>query len=267
MQALSHVRRIIGLQGGAPVTMETLVTDTAPLFSFCAQLRSIFVTQTIDSDTVTVYNRSMQDNEQTLTIEELAEQVGTAVRTIRFYIAEGLLPGPGTRGKAATYSDDHLLRLRLIRQLSERHVPLAEMRALLARLSYEEAQALLAEEEEHAMQREQAAQAPSPKDYLATLLSQARAARQAVPPPAPPVNPAPPLPPVSPPPASPPMKPYQPAPALSLAQPQEVWQQWELAPGVELHVRADVAARQRRLIERLLWAASVPNGPTDNVKR
>src|SRR5690242_10862011 len=71
----------------------------------------------IDSDSVTVYNGIMLENEQTYTIEELAEQVGTPVRTIRFYIAEGLLSGPGTRGKAASYSGEHLLRLRLIRRL------------------------------------------------------------------------------------------------------------------------------------------------------
>ncbi len=215
--------------------------------------------KTIDSDTVTVYNKPMLDNEEALTIEELADRTGTPVRTIRFYITEGLLSGPGTRGKAATYSDDHLLRLRLIRQLSERHVPLAEMRAMLARLSREEAQALLAAEEEQAMQREQAAQAPSPKDYLATLLSQARAARQSAPPPTPRASPAPPVP--------LPASSYQPSPPVAPAPPKEVWQHWELAPGVELHVRADAAERQRRLIERLLWAAHIPDGPDDRSKK
>ena len=34
----------------------------------------------------------MLDSEQSLTIEELADRTGTPVRTIRFYIAEGLLP-------------------------------------------------------------------------------------------------------------------------------------------------------------------------------
>ncbi len=190
----------------------------------------------------------MLEEEQTLTIEELAERAETSVRTIRFYIAEGLLPGPGARGKAANYGGDHLQRLRLIRRLAEQRVPLAEMRAMLARLSPEEEQALLSEEDERAMQREQAAQSPSPKDYLATLLSQARAARQ--------------------PPASeqdqawrataasaPSAKRYpRPVNALS-SQPADVWHRWELAPGVELHVKADVADQQRRLIERLLWAA------------
>jgi DNA-binding transcriptional MerR regulator len=194
----------------------------------------------------------MLEEEQTLTIEELAERAETSVRTIRFYIAEGLLPGPGARGKAASYSGEHLLRLRLIRRLAEQRVPLAEMRALLARLSPEEEQALLSEEEERAMQREQAAQAPSPKEYLATLLHQARAARQ-------PAASAPVPAPATPAPLAPSAKLY-PRPINALPrQPDDVWQRWELAPGVELHVKVDAADKQRRLIERLLWAAGAPD--------
>ncbi|HLW00690.1 MAG TPA: MerR family transcriptional regulator [Ktedonobacterales bacterium] len=194
----------------------------------------------------------MLEEEQTLTIEELAERAETSVRTIRFYIAEGLLPGPGARGKAASYSGDHLQRLRLIRRLAEQRVPLAEMREMLARLSPGDEQALLNEEEERAMQREQAAQSTSPKDYLATLLHQARAARQ--PPSAQPSAatsfPAAPAPAAK--------LPPQPIPGLP-SRPIHMWQRWELAPGVELHVRADVAAQQRQLIERLLWAAGPPD--------
>src|SRR5215469_2099088 len=127
----------------------------------------------------------MLENEQTFTIEELAERVGTPVRTIRFYIAGGLLSGPGARGKAASYSGEHVLRLRLIRRLSEQRVPLAEMRELLSRLSPEDEQALLEEEEERALQRERAAQAPSPKEYLGALLQKAQRARQPATSPAP----------------------------------------------------------------------------------
>lgn len=190
----------------------------------------------------------MLEEEQTLTIEELAERAETSVRTVRFYIAEGLLPGPGARGKAASYSGEHLLRLRLIRRLSDQRVPLAEMREMLARLSPEDARALLDEEEERAMQREQAAQAPSPKDYLSTLLHQARAARQ---PAANAPSPAP-----TPSASLAPSAKFYPRPVNALpSQPADVWQHWELAPGVELHVKVEVADKQRGLIERLLWAA------------
>jgi DNA-binding transcriptional MerR regulator len=202
----------------------------------------------IDSDSVTVYNRNMLGEEQSLTIEELAERAETSVRTIRFYIAEGLLPGPGARGKAASYSGEHLLRLRLIRRLAEQRVPLADMREMLARLSPKDAQALLAEEEERAMQRVQAAQAPSPKEYLATLLQQAQAARPPAAQPAPASS------------AVAPAAKIYPRPVNALPrQPTDVWQRWELAPGVELYVNVDVADQQRQLIERLLWAAGGPD--------
>ena len=96
------------------------------------------------------------------------------------------------------------------------------------------------------MQREQAAQAPSPKEYLSTLLHQARAARQPSPDqPSPPPAPS----------FSPSAK-FYPRPVNALpSQPVGVWQHWELAPGVELHVKVDVADKQRGLIERLLWVA------------
>ena len=191
----------------------------------------------------------MLGEEQTLTIEELAEQAETSVRTIRFYIAEGLLPGPGARGKAASYSNEHLLRLRLIRRLAERRMPLAEMREMLARVSPEDAQALLAEEEERATQREQAALAPSPKEYLASLLQQAQAARQPADRPAPPAAKA----------AVPSARIYPGSAAPVPRPPDGVWQRWELAPGVELHVKAEVADQQRQLIERLLRAAEEPD--------
>lgn len=195
----------------------------------------------IDSDTVTVYNSNMHENEYGLTIEELAERIGVPVRTIRFYISEGLLQGPGTRGRAALYSDEHLLRLRLIRRLSEQRVPLVEMRDLLSRLSLDEVRALLSEEELRAAELERAAQVPSPKEYLSALLNRAQAARQL-----PSTEKA----------LSAFAKSVPPTPYLE--QPKEVWRRWELAPGIELFVKADVWEQQRTLIERLLRTAKVP---------
>src|SRR5262245_13219417 len=123
----------------------------------------------------------MEVNERELTLEELAERVQVPTRTVRFYISEGLLPGPGTRGKGASYGEGHLLRLQLIRRLAEQHVPLAEMRAMVGRLSLEEVQALLAEQKQQAAELERRSQAPSPKDYISALLNRAEAARQGVP--------------------------------------------------------------------------------------
>src|SRR6185312_388637 len=100
----------------------------------------------------------MQEDTSHFTIEELAEQVNVPVRTVRYYITEGLLPGPEGRGKATTYSAEHLQRLRLIRLLSNQHRPLAEIHQLLSRRSWAEIRTLLAEEEQRVKELESAGQ-------------------------------------------------------------------------------------------------------------
>ena len=52
-----------------------------------------------------------------MTLAELADASGVPARTIRFYIARGLLDGPVKGGRAAEYSEEHLARLDRIRQL------------------------------------------------------------------------------------------------------------------------------------------------------
>ena len=55
------------------------------------------------------------------TIQELAEETGVAVRTIRSYIGKGLMPGSGTRGRGARYGAHHLDRIRAIHVLKRNH--------------------------------------------------------------------------------------------------------------------------------------------------
>jgi DNA-binding transcriptional MerR regulator len=52
-----------------------------------------------------------------MTLAELAEHAGIPARTIRFYIARGLLQGPVKAGRDAEYSRDHLQRLEEIKKL------------------------------------------------------------------------------------------------------------------------------------------------------
>jgi DNA-binding transcriptional MerR regulator len=193
---------------------------------------------------------SETEGDPELTVDELAARVGVPVRTLRFYIAEKLLPGPSSRGRGASYGRDHLLRLRLIRRLAERRVPIAEIRDTLTRLSTPDVESLLQSEDRRAAALERTSPATSPRDYVAQLLTRSFQAR---PPPGPPPAPPPPAPgaagerrDAAPPPA--------PAPDAS------VWQRTELAPGVELHVRQDAAAPQRRLIARLRAAAQPDAG-------
>ena len=65
-------------------------------------------------------------------LPELASLAGVTPRTVRYYIAQGLLPSPARVGPGARYGDAHLARLRLIKQLQGEHLPLAEIRARLA---------------------------------------------------------------------------------------------------------------------------------------
>ena len=73
-----------------------------------------------------------------LTLEDLATQSGLPLRTLRYYIQEGILQGPDTRGKYASYSQQHLDRIELIQRLKRLRLPLQEIRHLLENMSPEE---------------------------------------------------------------------------------------------------------------------------------
>lgn len=80
-------------------------------------------------------------------MHELAQVTGVTPRTIRFYVAEGLLPPPAGAGPAAVYTAAHRDRLRLIGALKERYLPLKEIRRQVATLTDEELHARLQEEQ------------------------------------------------------------------------------------------------------------------------
>ena len=194
-------------------------------------------------------------DEVRLSIRELATRTSTSIRTIRYYLAAGILPSSGARGKAASYGEEHELRLRLVRRLVEQRVPLADIKERLVGLSLDELRALLAEEEVHKSRLEQAAQAASPREYVATLMERGRTTlpaaslrRRAIlqestgavfpqrreplpPPPDPPRH--------------------------------EGWFRWQLAPGVELHVNQATHTRYRQLIDQLLRVARAVQSETD----
>jgi DNA-binding transcriptional MerR regulator len=54
---------------------------------------------------------------ETMTLAELADASGLPARTIRFYIARGLLEGPVKAGRGAAYTPEHLARLERIKKL------------------------------------------------------------------------------------------------------------------------------------------------------
>lgn len=65
-------------------------------------------------------------------IDELAHLSGIPSRTIRFYNTQGLLPAPIMRGRVAFYDQEHLLVLRIIKDLKEQqHLSLDIIKHLL----------------------------------------------------------------------------------------------------------------------------------------
>jgi DNA-binding transcriptional MerR regulator len=65
-------------------------------------------------------------------IDELAYLSGVPSRTIRFYNTQGLLPAPIMRGRVAFYDQEHLLVLRIIKDLKEQqHLSLEIIKQLL----------------------------------------------------------------------------------------------------------------------------------------
>ncbi len=63
----------------------------------------------------------------TWTLAELAEESGLPARTIRYYIARGLLESPVVKGRKAWYAASHLERLQAIRGLQEKGLTLSEI--------------------------------------------------------------------------------------------------------------------------------------------
>ena len=65
-------------------------------------------------------------------VEELAAAAGIRVDTLRFYQARGILLPPRRQGRIAVYGDDHLARLRRIRELKRDGFSLAQIQKVMA---------------------------------------------------------------------------------------------------------------------------------------
>jgi DNA-binding transcriptional MerR regulator len=187
-------------------------------------------------------------------LADLCDLADVTPRTVRFYIAQGLLRPPSGAGPAARYDDGHLYRLRLIRRLQKDHLPLAEIRTRLEALEDQEVERLVTE--------------PSPvvdsaADYVARVLGTKGAFKPSWSP-APPAPAVPPLGPAGLPTPSRIGEPEAPYALASMAAPEppplleptrSQWERISLAPDVELHVRRPLSRHQNRRVERLLEAA------------
>lgn len=175
-------------------------------------------------------------------LSDLAKLAGVSVRTVRYYIAQGLLPSPVQQGPNTRYTDVHLDRLRLIRRLQAAHLPLAQIRRQLDTLPHEQVASL----------RESASALEEPTDsaldYIENLLQPRRAMF------APTVASQPaalkiqPLPSMAPSETPPPAPAASPAPEADRSQ----WERISLDPDIELHVRRPLTRQQNKQVERLI---------------
>jgi DNA-binding transcriptional MerR regulator len=201
-------------------------------------------------------------NADRYSLTELADLAGVTPRTVRYYLAQGLLPATGQSGPGSKYDDGHLARLRLIRRLQAEHLPLAEIRRRLDDLGDDEIREL-------AGTGDPEPPADSALDYLRTVLG-GPAARPALARPRLNVSVPPPLRPsmsmglaeaaVSIPAAAPAAESVPPAaderqvpsaPAIERSQ----WDRITLAPDIELHIRRPLVRAQQKQVDRLVTIA------------
>ena len=170
-------------------------------------------------------------------ITELADLAGVTPRTVRYYLAQGLLPGAGRAGPATRYSEAHLARLRLIRRLQAEHLPLADIRSRLSSLSDDEVADLL----EASGRQVQATAAASAVDYVRSVLQSGHQPAASIPAPSSASAPAPML-----------LAGAGPGSESERTPERSQWERIVLVPDIELHVRRPLTRLQNRRLERVI---------------
>jgi len=160
---------------------------------------------------------------------DLEQQRGTVTsvpdeRTIRYYLAEGLIQTPEEKqGTASVFSYLNLLQLLTVKKLQAEHLPIRKIRELVAGKSEQELEMLLGV-------RGSSGKKTEAKQYLESLLAPATSAL--------PIEMA----------AAPPTQQLDASAS---------WQRVEIEPGLELHVRSDYSppattGKTRSLLERAI---------------
>jgi DNA-binding transcriptional MerR regulator len=197
------------------------------------------------------------------TIADLARLGGVTPRTIRYYVAQGLLPSPAQAGPGTRYGEAHLARLRLIRRLQREHLPLAEIRGRLERLGDDEVRRVL--------EADTVAPDTTPDGTLAYVRElmaksgvspRASMLREATPvygavyePRIPDAFPAPGMPPAAAPGTAPPET-VASVPAPDPRAPdRSTWERHALSPDVELHIRRPLDRRTNKRVDQLVRIA------------
>ena len=150
-------------------------------------------------------------------------------RTIRYYMAEGLIQTPGEKqGTASLFSYLNLLQLLTVKKLQADHLPIRKIRELVAGKSEQELELLLGAGSVATKDRESDA-----KRYLESLLA---------------------------PESAPPLKEAAaaaPTPPPQMLDQSASWQRIEIEPGLELHIRSDYSpppttGKTKSLLERAI---------------
>jgi DNA-binding transcriptional MerR regulator len=186
-------------------------------------------------------------------LSELADRAQVTPRTIRYYIAQGLLSSPDGRGPSARYDTAHLGRLLLIRQLQRQHLPLAEIRRRMAALSEGEVRSLIQEGPERARPSSALEYIRNlddrslPPSFAASMVS------ESVTPPIPEFSPMRPSPPTVSPSELPlfEWKAREQRPAHGVPD-RSSWERIHLSPDIELHVRRPLTRDQNRQLDLLV---------------
>jgi DNA-binding transcriptional MerR regulator len=171
-------------------------------------------------------------SEQILAEMDLEQKRGTVTsvpdeRTIRYYMAEGLVQTPEEKqGTASVFGYVNLLQLLTVKKLQAEHLPIRKIRELVAGKNEQELETMLGV-------RGGSGRKTEAKRYLETLLasapSQPLMETSAAPPP----------------------------PPQAAAGQSPSWQRVEIEPGLELHIRSDYAppttgARTKSLLEKAI---------------
>lgn len=115
-----------------------------------------------------------------LQIGELAKRAGVSVRTIRYYIEEGLLPPPTVEGRYSVFDEGYLNRLQLILRLKEAYLPLREIRDLITHLDEGEVARMFRGETPMPIPPPPAIVKESASEYIQNLLGARPAASRAM---------------------------------------------------------------------------------------
>jgi len=211
--------------------------------------------------------------DESYTLAQLARLADVTPRTVRYYVQQGLLPGPDPAGPATRYGDRHLLRLRLIRRLQREHLPLAAIRERLERMEDWQVEAALdgetgipavmsptsTDETMSAVRQLMARAGVSPRFYDAPQPPPGDPFPRTVPDESPirePAGPASPTPVPSPSPTTvvPPVLPVTPG-ARPRGTGRSTWERISITPDVEIHVRRPLDRQANRQLDQLIARA------------